>query len=158
MKFSNEKSLPIYRFAYYLLAGALIAFLCYNNIIAYEAIFSMKEVLIVFLVIITIMYFWYKKAKYFEYDSNGLALVFISKGILVSDFNNYREQRVEIPKSKLQNFKIVNWFFVKKIHLYIKGQSTTTKKVSIDISLLGNKKTRAIKESLNKVVRENSSN
>ena len=106
-----------------------------------------------FLVIV----YWYKRAKYIEYDSSGLGLVFISKGVFLSEINNYREQRIEIPKSKLKRFRIKNIFFTKKLYLYIKTHGVI-KKVSFDITFLGSRKTKALKISLDKVVQENSSN
>ena len=86
-----------------------------------------------------------------------LGLVFISRGILLSEINNYREQRIEIPKSKLKKFHIKNMFFSKKLYLYIKTHGVI-KKVNLDISFLEGKKRKALKMSLNKVVQENSSN
>lgn len=154
MKFTNKKSKSLYKAIYSVFVIILGLFLYYNYLISTVQVLQSYQVLIILAIYLIVFLYWYKKAKYIEYDSNGLGLVFISKGFLFSDINNYREQRIEIPKKRLTKFKIKNLFFFKKMYLYIDTHNTI-KKVSFDISFLGRKKTKALKQSLNKVVQEN---
>ncbi len=157
MKFTNKKRIPLYKGGYVMLVILLLSFLGYNYLISNTPLFQLHEIIGSALLIFLVFIYWYKRAKHIEYDSTGLGLVFISKGILLSEINNYREQRIEIPKSKLKKFHIKNMFFSKKLYLYIKTHGVI-KKVNLDISFLEGKKRKALKMSLNKVVQENSSN
>jgi hypothetical protein len=102
-----------------------------------------------------ICFYWYNISKFIQYDSTGLGLVFVSKGIVISNVNNYREQRIEIPKNKLSKFNINTSLFYKKLELYIIS-SNVTKKVILDITSLDKKKIKNLHTSLQKVVQENS--
>jgi len=157
MKFTNKKSLPLYKGGYVVFGVLLLSFFSYNYIVTSLLKFDVYEVGGLILLMFFLFLYWYKKAKHIQYDSSGLGLVFISKGIMLSEINNYREQRIEIPKSKLKRFHIKNLFFNKKLYLYIKTHGVI-KKVSLDITFLGSKKRKALKMSLGKVVQENSSN
>ncbi|PHS06695.1 MAG: hypothetical protein COA88_10165 [Kordia sp.] len=156
MKFTNKKSFPLYKGGYVILGVVLLSFLGYNCLISDSSLFQLHEIGIFTLLVILGFVYWYKRAKHIEYDSTGLCLVFISKGLLFSEINNYREQRIEIPKSKLKKFHIKNAFFSKKLYLYIKTHGVV-KKVCLDITFLSNNKIKALKMSLDKVVQENSS-
>jgi len=157
MKFTNKKSLLLYKGGYVMIGVLLLSFLSYNYLIANSSLFQVYELVFFVLLVFLIFVYWYKRAKYIEYDSSGLGLVFISKGVLLSEINNYREQRIEIPKSKLKKFHIKNVFFSKKLYLYIKTHGIV-KKVCLDITFLSNNKTKFLKMSLDKIVQENSSN
>ena len=157
MKFTNKKSLPLYKGGYVIFWGVLLSFVTYNYLISNSSLFQVNEVGILVLLSFLVFMYWYKRAKHIEYDSTGLGLVLISKGALLSEINNYREQRIEIPKSKLKKYNVKNNFFSKKLYLYIKTHGII-KKVSFDISFLGSKRTNYLIMSLDKVVEENSSN
>jgi len=157
MKFTNKKRLPLYKAGYVLLGCLLLSFFSYNYLVENSLLFELHEICILVLLVLIFFVYWYKRAKHIEYDSTGLGLVFISKGVLISEIKNYREQRIEIPKNKLKKFRVKNMFFTKKLYLYIKIHGVV-KKVSLDITFLGSKKRKALKMSLDKVVQENSSN
>ena len=156
MKFTNKKSLPLYKGGYVILGGVLLSFLSYNYLVENSSLFQLYEIGVFTLLVFLVFVYWYKRAKHIEYDSTGLGLVFISKGVLLSEINNYREQRIEIPKSNLKKFHIKNVFFSKKLYLYIKTHGVV-KKVCLDITFLSSNKRKALKMSLDKVVQENSS-
>jgi hypothetical protein len=157
MKFTNKKSLPLYKGGYAILGCLLLSFFSYNYLLVNSSLFQTYEIGGLILLVFLVFVYWYKKAKYIEYDSTGLGLVFISKGVLFSEINNYREQRIEIPKSKLKKFRVKNMFFTKKLYLYIKTHGVL-KKISMDITFLGSRKRKALRMSLGKVVQENSFN
>lgn len=157
MKFTNKRSKPLYKLGYLILGGLIISFFCYNYLISNSSLFQIHEIILFILLVFLLLVYWYKRARYIEYDSTGSGLVFISKGVVISEIRNYREQRIEIPKNVLKKFHIKNMFFSKKLYLYIKTHGVI-KKVCLDITFLGNRKKNALKKSLDKVVQENSSN
>jgi len=157
MKFTNKKIMPFFKGIYYTFGFLILGFFSYNYLIANSSFLEQYEAGILALILFLTLIYWYKRAKYIIYDSSGLGLVFISKGVLLSEIRNYREQRIEFPKNKLKRFRIKNVFFSKKLYLYINTHGVV-KKVCLDITFLGRNKTKALKMSLDKVVLENSSN
>ncbi len=99
----------------------------------------------------------YSVAKYFEYDSDGDVLVIINKGLIVSEFVNYREKIVEIPKRKLLYYKLKDYGIYKSLNLYIRSGKNRQKRIKFNVSLVPNRKLRYLKMSLDKIVRNNKS-
>lgn len=95
-------------------------------------------------------------AKYFEYDSDGLKVVITNKGLLLSDYFNYREHTIEFEKDRLSGFKIHNYLVYKELVLYIKNkQHNHVKKERFNVTLVARKKRKYIKQSLSKMVKHN---
>jgi hypothetical protein len=95
-------------------------------------------------------------AKYFEYDSDGLKVVITNKGLLLSDYFNYREHTIEFEKDRLSGFKIHNYLVYKELVLYIKDkQHNHVKKERFNVTLVARKKRKYIKQSLSKMVKHN---
>jgi len=95
-------------------------------------------------------------AKYFEYDSDGIKIVVINKGLLLSEHFNYREHKIEIDKEDLIGYKFHNYFVYRSLVLYIKGHHGHQKKTAFNVTLVARKKRRYIRQSLRKIVKENS--
>ena len=94
--------------------------------------------------------------KSFDFDSDGETLNFKSNGLLVSQFMHYREKRTEVPKSKLQDFRVENYFLYKRLHIYINSRNRIGyRHYKYNITFLTGKKTRAMKVSLAKVLEKN---
>lgn len=94
--------------------------------------------------------------RYFEFDSDGETLNFKSNGLLVSKFMHYREQRTEVPKSKLLDFRIDNYIFYKRLHIFIRSRNKKGfRHYKYNITFLGGKKSKSLKQSLAKVVQNN---
>src|SRR5690606_22522461 len=53
----------------------------------------------------------HRVSKYFEYDSDGVKVIVINKGLLLSEYFNYREQKLEFDKERLIAFKFHDYFF-----------------------------------------------
>ncbi|RXJ45948.1 hypothetical protein [Gelidibacter gilvus] len=94
-------------------------------------------------------------SKYFEYDSDGIKVILINKGLLLSDYFNYREHLLEFDKSRLVAFKFKNHFVYKSLTLYIKNSQGHTKKETFNVTLVNKKKRRYIRQSLSKMIKEN---
>ena len=144
----------MYRATYGVLTIIVALFFVYNNFISVQPILGFNVAVIIFIVVIGFYVYWYRTAKYFEFDSKGQVLIFMSKGILLSDYNNYREEKIEFPKHMLHRYKIKSALGTKKLNLYIKTKGGL-KKITVDISLIGTKKTNLLKGSLDKVLKEN---
>ena len=94
-------------------------------------------------------------SRYFEYDSDGVKVVVINKGLLLADYFNYREHKLEFDKDRLIAFKFQNYIFYKSLTLYVKNSKGTTKKETFNVTLVGKKKRRYIRQSLSKMVKNN---
>ena len=99
----------------------------------------------------------YSVAKYFEYDSDGDVLVIVNRGLIVSEFINYREKLVEFPKEKLLYYKLKDYGIYKSLNLYIRSGKNRQKRIKFNVSLVPNRKLRYLKMSLDKIVRNNKS-
>ncbi|WP_027126993.1 hypothetical protein [Gelidibacter mesophilus] len=94
-------------------------------------------------------------SKYFEYDSDGVKVVLINKGLLLSEYFNYREHLLEFDKSRLMAFKFKNYLVYKSLTLYIKSSKGHTKKETFNVTLVTKKKRRYIRQSLSKMIKSN---
>lgn len=94
-------------------------------------------------------------SKFFEYDSDGIKVVIINRGLLLSEHFNYREHVVEFDKSRLLAFKFKNYVVYKSLTLYIKSTKGHTKKKKFNVTLVTKKKRRYIRQSLSKIIKSN---
>ncbi len=94
-------------------------------------------------------------SKYFEYDSDGIKVVIINRGLLLSEYLNYREHKVEFDKERLSAFKIHDYIVYKSLVVYIKDSHGHRKKESFNVTLVTRKKLKYIKQSLSKMVKQN---
>ena len=97
-------------------------------------------------------------AKYFEYDSDGDVLVIINRGMIVSEFFNYREKIVAFPKTKLLYYKLKDYKIYKSLNLYVRSGEHHQKRIKFNVTLVPNRKLRYLKMSLNKIVKHNKRN
>jgi hypothetical protein len=115
--------------------------------------------LVVFLIIVlsfSLLFFAvHAISKFFEYDSDGMKVVVTNKGLLLSDRFNYREHTVEFNKVDLKGFKFNNYVVYNTLVLLIKDKSGTSKKERFNVTLVSKKKRKYIKQSLNKMIKNN---
>ena len=111
-----------------------------------------------FLILTLVLLFAHKVSKYFEYDSEGNVLVMVNKGMMLSDFFNYRENRAEFPKKKLLYYKLNNYGFYKSLNVYIKSGDDRQKRLKFNVTLVSDKKLKYLKKSLDKVIKRNKAN
>ncbi|GGW63086.1 hypothetical protein DFQ11_102302 [Winogradskyella epiphytica] len=116
---------------------------------------SSLYVLIGLLITVGIVHF---VARYFEYDSDGAKIIITNSGLILNDFFNYREHKVEISKEKLSGFKIKNYLFYKSLIIYTTQSNGKIATERFNITLLKRKKTKFIKQSLIKIIKENKKN
>lgn len=112
--------------------------------------------LIILLILAALFFIIHWIAKYFEYDSDGLKVVITNKGLLLSDYFNYREHTVEFEKDRLSGFKIHNYLIYRELVLYIKNKEHDyVKKERFNVTLVARKKRKYMKQSLSKMVKHN---
>lgn len=154
MRFSNASSKKWVPFLYFFLGvGSIFVmtyFFLFRDEFNKEKLWYAIPVTLVFIIIV-----FYSTAKYFEFDSDGNVLTFINKGLFISNFINYREHRAEFPKEKLKRYRIQNYVLYSFLYVYVKSKSNQIKRVRFNITLLSNRKKRALKKSLEKVLKHN---
>lgn len=94
-------------------------------------------------------------SKYFEYDSDGMKVVVINRGLLLADYFNYREHKIEFDKHELKAFKFNNYWVYKNLVLYLKSPNGRSRVERFNVTLVGRKKRRYIKQSLSKIIKYN---
>jgi len=80
--------------------------------------------------------------------------VVINKSLLLSEYLNKKEHVVEFEK-KLIGFKFQNFIVYKRLVLYIINSRGHRKKEIFNVTLVQHKKRKYVKQSLNKIVRNN---
>ena len=111
--------------------------------------------LIILLAFIALFFLVHFISKYFEYDSDGTKVVVINKGLLLSDYFNYREHKVEFSKENLLAYKFHNYVIYKTLNLYIKDRKGNKKKETFNVTLVAKKKRKYIRQSLSKMIKLN---
>ncbi|MFK7748892.1 MAG: hypothetical protein AB8B65_10900 [Kordia sp.] len=154
MRFSNAKSKKWVPFLYFFLGISSILTVLYFFLFR-EDINQIKMWYAIPAVLVLLIFVFYSTAKYFEFDSDGNVLTFINKGLFISNFINYRENRAEFPKEKLKRYRIQNYVLYSFLYVYVKSKTNQIKRVRFNISLLSNSKKRALKKSLEKVIKHN---
>lgn len=94
-------------------------------------------------------------ARYFEYDSDGDKLIIVNQGLILTDYVNYRETRIEIFKKDLVGFKIHKYLFYRTLVVTMKNGEGKIVKERFNITLLKRKKLKYVRQSLRKIVKEN---
>jgi hypothetical protein len=156
MRTNNEKVKSVIIGVYFVMIVLAITSLFVFNAITGLAV----NPLILFLAVITIFallfFVVHRVSKYFEYDSDGSKVVIINKGLLLSEYFNYREHKLEVDKSEISGFKIYDFMFYRELVLFIKWDGHEhIKKYRFNITLVARKKRKYMKQSLSKTVKLN---
>lgn len=114
-----------------------------------------STILIILLIFVLLFIITHRVSKYFEYDSDGMKVIIMNKGLLLSDHFNYREHKVEFEKEKLKGFRFRDYLFYKKLVIYLEGRNGLSKKETFNVTLVGHKKCKYIKQSLSKMIKQN---
>jgi hypothetical protein len=109
-------------------------------------------ILVIFAVLFIITH---RVSKYFEYDSDGVQVVILNRGLLLADYFNYREHKLEFEKGKLRSFKFRNFYFYKSLLVYLEDSHGNISKTSFNVTLLSRKKRKYIRQSMSKIVKSN---
>ncbi|MGJ8549454.1 hypothetical protein [Winogradskyella wichelsiae] len=115
---------------------------------------SSLYVLLGLLIAVVIVHF---VARFFEYDSDGANVIITNSGLILNDYFNYRENKVEVARNKLTGYKIVNYYLYKSLIVYTTNSKGQVSKERFNITLLKRKKVRYVRQSLKKIIKENKS-
>ena len=112
-------------------------------------------ILIIIAIFTVLLIVTHNVSKYFEYDSDGLMVVVINKGLLVSDYVNYREHKIEFHKDDLVAYRFRDFIFYKSLVITIKDSHDKKRKERFNVTLVSRKKRKYIRQSLSKMVKQN---
>lgn len=93
--------------------------------------------------------------KFFEYDSDGEKVILTNKGLLLSEYFNYRQHVLEFEKESLIAYSIKNYIIYRTLAVYIKNSRGKKRKETFNITLVTRRKRRYIRQSLRKIVKSN---
>ena len=94
----------------------------------------------------------------FEYDSDGNKISVLNQGLILTEYVNYRKNKIEFARHQLVGFKIKNYLIYKSLVLVIKHHDGKQAKERFNVTLLKRKNLKYIKQSLNKMLKENRKN
>ena len=106
-------------------------------------------------VFLFLLFFVHFISKYFEYDSDGHKVIVINRGLLLTEYFNYREKQIEFEKEQLVKFKIYNLFIYKRLVLHLRKKGGKTVREKFNVTLVNKKKRKYIKQSLSKMIKYN---
>lgn len=156
MRFNNRKETSIVPSIYIIVVAVFITNAFASIELKYDDVPFNYSSLIPNAVALVVAVYIFFVGKSFEFDSDGETLNFKSNGLLVSKFMHYREKRTEIPKSKLQSFRIENYLLYKRLHIYINSRNRIGyRHYKYNITFLTGKKTKSLQISLGKVLEKN---
>ena len=102
-----------------------------------------------------ILFLVHRVSRYFEYDSDGVKVVIINRGLILTEYANYREHILEFDKDRLAAFKFNNFMLYRTLDIYVKDRKGGKKKETFNVTLVPKKKRRYIRQSLSKIVKMN---
>lgn len=113
--------------------------------------------LYVFLGLLVVAVIFHFVARYFEYDSDGVKLLIINKGLILTEFVNYRENKLEVDKSKLLKYSVNDYVIYKVLVISLKNSEGSIYKERFNITFLKRKKLKYVKQSLRRMIKKNKS-
>lgn len=111
--------------------------------------------LYVFLGLLVVAVIFHFVARYFEYDSDGVKLLIINKGLILTEFVNYRENKLEVDKSKLVKYSVNDYVIYKVLVISLKNSEGSIYKERFNITFLKRKKLKYVKQSLRRMIKKN---
>lgn len=157
MRLNNRSRTPIYQFFFTLatvmiVIGSIMSFFHIINLPVLRNIFSYGLV-VLGLILHAILFI--RGRQIFEYDSDGEALNFKNYNII--SFLG-KEAKDEFPKYKLRSYEVVNAIIFKRLYIYISSKKNNKIALKYDISYLTSREIRDLKNSLNRVLKQNKEN
>lgn len=155
MRTNNEKVKNIIISLYFIIIVFGILILTLFNVFRDVSKNPTVTLLIILFALIALFVITYRVSKFFEYDSDGIKVVFLNKGLLLSEYLNYREHKLELDKDKLIGFKFYNYYFYKTLVIYYLSHHNNKKSEVFNVTLVNRKKRKYIKQSIRKIVKQN---
>lgn len=156
MRLSNRSKTGYYNFLnsflLMILAAGIAAFIL--EMFKFD-ILGWEGYLLILVPLILLFGFYMNGRQIFEYDSDGEALNFKNRNVLLFLDKPLND---EFPKYKLKKFEIVKFLFFKRLYVTITSKKSNFTTLKYDISYLTKKELGDLKYSLNKVIKENKQN
>ncbi len=153
MRLNNRNKTGYYNFLSILVVmiffGGLGAFLLEYYVYDY---LDYSQWLLLIVPIVLVMIFYFRGRQIFEYDSDGEALNFKNRNVVLFLDKNLND---EFPKYKLLSYEVVDILILKRLYITISSKKSNTLILRYDISYLRKKEVNDLKLSLNKVIKHN---
>ncbi len=114
-----------------------------------------EHTIYIFLVAFILMVLFHMVASYFEYDSDGEKISVINKGLILTEYINYREKQIEFLRPQLLGFKIRDFVVYKSLILILRSSDGNIRQEQFNITLLKRRKRRYVRQSLGKIIKQN---
>jgi len=108
--------------------------------------------LFVIVPVIFALIFYFRGRQIFEYDSDGEALNFKNRNVILFLSKPLSD---EFPKYKLKKYEIVNLLIIKRLYITISSKKNQHIMLKYDISYLSKQELQDLKMSLNRVIKAN---
>ena len=158
MRTNNEKVKNIIISLYFIIIVLGILILTLFNVFSDISKNSTVAFYVIVFVIVALFVITYRVSKFFEYDSDGIKVVFLNKGLLLKEHLNYREHKIELDKDQLTGFKFNNYFFYKTLVIYYTSRHDHKRNETFNVTLVSRKKRKYIKQSIRKIIKQNQNN
>ncbi len=153
MRLNNSK-----KAAYFNFLGTLVMMSLFMGIGAYLLerfkydYLGISSSLFVIVPVIFALIFYFGGRQIFEYDSDGEALNFKNRNVILFLSKPLSD---EFPKYKLKKYEIVNLLIIKRLYITISSKKNQHIMLKYDISYLSNQELQDLKMSLNRVIKAN---
>lgn len=127
----------------------IVAFILEHYI--YDYLESGQWLLLIFPIAL-LMLFYFRGRQIFEYDSDGEALNFKNRNVILFLDKSLND---EFPKYKLLSYEIVNLVLLKRLYITIASKKSNKLILRYDVSYLTQKELNDLKFSLSKVIKNN---
>ena len=114
--------------------------------------FNSVQWFLIIIPIILMMIFYCRGRQIFEYDSDGEALNFKNRNVVLFLDKNLSD---EFPKYKLLKYEVMNVIVLKRLYITVSSKKGHGITLRYDISYLTQKEMNDLKFSLNKVIKNN---
>ena len=153
MRLSNRNKAGYFQFLSTLATAALFLgiFLFFLERYRYHYL-GWSEFLLIIIPILGILIFYLRGRQIFEYDSDGEALNFKNRNVVLFLDKALSD---EFPKYKLKNYEVLNAIILKKLYITISSKKNHSIILKYDISYLTKKELNDLKMSLSKVIKTN---
>ncbi len=139
-------------FVFLVLAISLPIFVKSLRIFSGNATLSSIVLVIAFAFLFLIVHFI---CRFFEYDSDGDKIIITNKGLLLSNYINYRQHVAEFDKEDLIAYSFKNYIIFRTLSVYIKDSRGGKRKETFNITLVTKRKRRYIAKAVAKIVKAN---
>lgn len=154
MRLTNKRRIPYYQFVFTAINMLLIigVALYILETQGFNPFPRYVDKLFIGIPLLLYVWFYLRGRQIFEYDSDGEALNFFNKNIVLLLGKDIKD---EFPKYKLLSYDIVDAILFKRLYIKLSSKKGSAITLKYEISYLNSKEIRDLKFSLNKVIKAN---